>query len=156
MIRMEFDQDIQVLEVEDDRPKLKEGDLYLSAREAEITGQGALQLEGGKNLGHWLSNANRAAWTFQNISPDTLYAVELVYALDPEYAGAHFRIECGSSWGSGYVPPTKGWGDYQTLQAGHIYLQDVGSAQLTLMKQGGGKALFNLKGLVLRKQASAK
>jgi alpha-L-fucosidase len=153
VIRLDFNAEITASVDQGDQPDLGEGDILLSARDAQITGKGPLALEEGqKNLGYWQSNDNTASWTFQNVSPDTLYAVELDYSLDPAYAGGHFRLDCGGSWCAGFVPATKNWNDYQGLHAGHIHVQDVGQATLTLKKQGGGQALLNLKAIILRRQ----
>ena len=127
--------------------------MYLTAEDAVIAGQGPLRLEGSekKNLGYWHSNANRVRWAFENVSQDSVYEVELLYALDPEYVGAAFVLTCGEAKLSAKVPVTSGWNDYQLLKVGKIAVPGVGRTSVSLQKQEG-KALFNLRAVILRKQ----
>ena len=152
MIRLEFEGEIEAISGAD-QLALKEGDLRLSAAEAVIRGKGPLRVEGeDKHLGYWVSNDNLAKWEFENVSQDAVYDVGIGYALDPEYVGAEFLLSCGTSKVSGTVPATKGWNDYQTLKVGRLSVPGVGRTTVTLMKQGGGRALFNLKAMILRQQ----
>ena len=153
MIRLEFEGSIEA-SVKMDKLALKEGDVYLTAEQAVISGEGPLCLEGQekKNLGYWSSNGNRAAWEFQNVSEGAVYDVELLYALDLGYAGADFLIQCGESKLFGKIPATSGWNDYKILKAGTLAVPDVGRVAVTLQKQAGGEALFNLRAIIMRKQ----
>ena len=152
MVRIAFEGELQALGAVD-LFALKEGDLFLPAGEAVVTGGGPLRLEGGKkHLGFWLSNDNQARWEFENVSPNAVYDVELVYALDAEYAGAEFLFTYGDQALSGAVPATSGWTDFQTLKAGELSVPGVGRASVTLQKQGEGRALFNLNAILLRKR----
>ena len=155
MIRLEFEGEIETLSNAKGLPEkkiaLKEGDVHLSAKDAVITGTGGLRLE-DQHLGFWRSNSNRATWEFENVSPDEVYAVELVYSLESSHAGARFQLQCGQTTLSGKPPATRGWKDFQTLPVGKLTVSEVGRAAITLQKQGGGTALFNLKAIVLRKQ----
>ena len=152
MIRLEVEGGMKVFHKADELG-LKEGDMYLTAEDAVIAGQGPLRLEGSekKNLGYWLSNANRVRWAFENVSQDSVYEVELLYALDPEYVGAAFVLTCGEAKLSAKVPVTSGWNDYQLLKVGKIAVPGVGRTSVSLQKQEG-KALFNLRAVILRKQ----
>ena len=153
MIRLEFEGGIKASNQED-KLRLKEGDVYLTAEQAVISGEGPLRLDGQekRNLGFWRSNHNRATWEFENVSQDGVYDVELVYSLAPTYVGAEFLLQCGAEECSGKVPATSGWKDYQTLKAGKLSVPAVGRASITLRKQAGGEALFNLRAMILRKQ----
>jgi alpha-L-fucosidase len=152
MIRLDFEGEVEAIR-EADQLALKEGDLRLTAHEATIRGKGPLRVEGkDQHLGYWVSNDNLAQWEFENVSQDAVYDVEIVYALDPEYAGAEFLLSCGASSVSATVPATKGWNDYQTLKAGRLSVPGVGRTTVSLMKQGEGRALFNLKAIILRQQ----
>ncbi len=152
MIRLEFEGEVEAFTVAD-HLGLKEGDVYLTAEQAAISGEGPLRLEEQekKNLGYWRSNHNRATWEFENVSQDAVYDVELVYSLAPAYVGAEFLLQCGAEKRSGKVPATSGWNDYQTLKAGKLAVPDVGRASIILRKQAGGEALFNLRSIILRK-----
>ena len=61
---------IKTFELPDASVPLKEGDLLLSAKKAEITGSGTLKYEGkNKNLGYWTSEDNVATWKQEVVIP---------------------------------------------------------------------------------------
>lgn len=153
MIRLEFEGEIEAFS-EADQLGLKEGDLYLVAEAAAIRrGPGPLLSEAGKKtLETWRSNRSRAVWEFENVSQDSVYEIELIYALDPAGDGAGFLLQCGEVELSIKVPATSSSDDYQMLNVGAIAVPDVGRAAVTLQKQAGDALHFNLKAMILRKQ----
>ena len=152
MIRLEFEGEIEASR-EMDTLALKEGDVYLTAEQAVISGKGSLRLSGKekKNLGYWRSNQKLATWEFENVSSDAVYDIELIYALDPVDAGAKFLLKCGASELSGKAPATGSWDDYQTRKVGEIAVPGVGRTAVSLMKKDG-TTLFNLRAIILRKR----
>ena len=153
MIRLEFDGEIKALGKRDNLA-LKEGDIYMTAEQAVVSGQGPLRLTGQENqsLELWRSPRNQARWEFENVSADAVYDIELIYALDPAQAGSEFLLTCGAVELSGKVPATSDWNDYQTLKVGEIAVPGVGRAAITLTKKGGRTSLFNLRAIIMRKR----
>jgi alpha-L-fucosidase len=149
VIRLAFEGDIEAVSAMD-KLVLKEGDLYLPADQAVISGKGPLRLveQGKKSLGFWQSKQNRATWEFENVSQDAVYAIEWIYSLKRSNAGAEFLLTCGADEQTLKLPATAG----QTLKVGEISVPDVGRTALTLQTQGGAARHFTLEAMILRKQ----
>ena len=129
---------------------LKGSDLYLEAKNVDVSGKGPLKVESNKNLGYWSSTDNKATWEFENGAPTT-YEIELHYAVPSSYSGAKFLLECNGKKFTGKVKATNNWNDYQIHNVGRVTINSVERHKITLTKKGQkGKALFNLKGVILR------
>lgn len=112
-------------EVPGNRPRrvtaAPEGGVRLSADAAEIYGNRLTFEPTHGNLGWWIQENDRAAWTFELDQAGT-YEVWLEWACPNDDAGGPFVIEVGADRLDGTVAGTEGWDDYQRSRVGSVTL----------------------------------
>ncbi|WP_169980768.1 PVC-type heme-binding CxxCH protein [Tautonia rosea] len=97
------------------------GVVRLSADTAEIYGNRLTFEPTHQNLGWWIQENDRAAWTFE-IDQAGTYDLSLEWACPDEGAGGAFVIEVGADRVAGSVVGTGSWDDYKRITVGTVTL----------------------------------
>ncbi|QDV32458.1 PVC-type heme-binding CxxCH protein [Tautonia plasticadhaerens] len=125
------------------------GSVTLSAETAEIYGNRLTYEPTLGNLGWWIGDDDRAAWTFEVDRPGR-YEVRLDWACDDGEGGGSYAIEVGADRIAGVVPGTGSWEDYRRATVGTVSLGD-GRHRLEIRPEGRPKgALMDLRSVELR------
>jgi putative heme-binding domain-containing protein len=98
-----------------------EGSVRLPADAAEIYGNRLAFEPTHRNLGWWIQEQDRAAWTFA-IDRAGTYDVWLEWACPDDGAGGSFVIEVGADRLGGTVAGTGSWDEYQRARIGTVTL----------------------------------
>lgn len=130
----------------------EDGSVALTAETAEIYGNRLTYEPTLGNLGWWLRDDDRAAWTFEIDRPGQ-YEVWLDWACDDGSGGGSYAIEVGADRISGMVPGTGSWEDYRRAKLGTVSLGD-GRHRLEVRPEGRPRgALMDLRSVELRPAA---
>lgn len=127
-----------------------QGAYMLGAETANLSG-GSIRFEEPRGcIGYWSDATSTASWVLSATKP-RWYRVSAELACDPVDAGSTARIEIGGQALEFTVPPTKGWGDFTTVEVGEIPMVSPGriTVMVRCVKMAKG-ALMNLRRVVLR------
>jgi putative heme-binding domain-containing protein len=112
----------------------KDGELRLTAQNAEIHGPSLVLEKQYGNLGLWQSPDDRAVWTVE-VPRAGRYAVWLDHACDPSSAGNRFVLEADEVLLKAKAESTGSWDVYKQTRFGEVKLP-AGRVRLTMRAEG--------------------
>lgn len=127
----------------------------LGGHSAQMSGPEA-QVESGM-IGHWHSVDTQAKWDLSLASP-CVVGVEVIAAVDRQFAGSEFVLQLGDEELRGKLEATGGWFDFQSVSLGEVALPQ-GDVRVTLrpvaLPQGvfGNVRAVRLSGVKLQETA---
>jgi hypothetical protein len=128
----------------------EDGNVVLTAREAEVVGgQARYEQGGGKdNIGYWSNNEDFVKWTMKVTKPGK-FTVDVTYA-NPDEGGEYEVALCEQKL-RGKVHATNNWVNFTTETIGSLQISQAGKYELTVKpKKIAGGGLMNLKAVTLK------
>lgn len=99
-----------------------DGNLILTAAQAEIHGPSLVFEPQYQNLGYWCSTDDFASWTV-DVPSGGHWTLEVRYACDDQTAGGLIRFSTGTRMLTSRIPGTGTWDEYRTWNAGKLDLR---------------------------------